>query len=320
MIKIFTLLFLLAPSLASAVIAQRQHAATIVDGKKILASDLNDEFDELVNAVNSIDSSNIVNGSLTAVDFAATSSAITLNKKAGCAFTAQSDVSGVKSISIAPPCEVFIDGLRGFITATQNISLLTNLIDGGVLATKSYYYVYASRNNASLDFHFSQNEPILSTTRKTSDANSKYVGVVRTCDATTDIVRFTQKAGNEFTWTQNGCAVGNQGPRDGLMATANNSFISGSFVVPNTFKALKLRSSVFVTGFPAQCEIRYNSSAPGPQLSYQLTVIATGGGITILPDWGGLDASNYRVTDISNCLPGGDFKVVGWSEPNFLHQ
>lgn len=313
---IITLLFW--AQLASAYIVVRQHSSTISQDLPILASDLNDEFNNLISGVNSIDSTNIVNGSLTQTNFAATSTAISLNKREGCGFSATGDVTGIKTVNVTPPCEIYMDGVRGFITATQSVSLLNNLLDGGTLAAANYYFLYASMNNSSLSFSFSQTVPVNSTTRKTGNSAFRYLGTVRTQDATKDIVLFN-KIGNQFFWTQPTSVPGGNAALSGLISTPTTTAADITFTVPKHWDNLLLQYSAYVDAFPAQCQFITNA-ARGP---YQAIVIATGGHTGIIPTWlpvraSVLPAVSYK--NISNCVIGGDLRIVGWTEPFSLFE
>lgn len=318
--RISFLLFLMLSSVAWGTISVRQHADTIVNDKKILASDLNDEFDELTNAVNSIDSTNITDGSLTATDFAATSTAVSLNARRGCSFSRTSDITGNKLVSIKPPCEIFMDGVRGYITATADISLLSNLLDLDVnspLATANYYFIYASMNSGSLSFSFSQTQPTLATARKRNNSSFRYIGTVRTGDATQDIAAFTQ-LGNMFYWSQGDTST----PQANLIATGTTVSSSPTIAIPNHWNNVMFRYQAYVAGFPAQC--RFNVS--GIRNKYQAIVEATGGHTGVIPFWvpvapsSGSASLSLQIDDIKNCYVNGDVSVIGWSEPLSLFQ
>lgn len=318
-------LSVLIPTAAFGAAYVRQHSDTIVSDRKILASDLSDEFNAIVTSVNGIDSSNITDGSLTATDFAATSTAVTLNKKAGCDFSVSSDGSGVKSVDIKPPCEVFMDGLRGFITATESISLISNLSDGGI-ASKKFFHIYAQRSGSDLNFHFSEVAPTLATARKRTVSTDRYIGTVRTCDSTHDIVRFRRAGANRFQWVQGNdgsgnnraCASGNLTALESLIATLDSHTVTGSFTTPNTFESVMLRYRVDVgTPFNGQCEFGMNDGVA----TQQIVVIATGGNVGMInTPVDPADISNARIRNIDDCNLGGDLRVVGWEEPYSLHQ
>lgn len=304
-------------SVAFGSIYVRQHAADIQPGKKIEADDLNDEFNAIATAVNSINGDNVVNGSLGVNAFAATSSAVSLNKKTGCDFSMLSDVTGVKSVNIKPPCEVFIDGTRGFITATQSINLLTNQ-DGFAPGFATFYYIYASRNSSSLSFQFSATPPTLATTRKSTNSNAKYVGTVRTCDATTDLVSVTREGANQF-------AFGTCGASGFAVASTNLVSISSgsaganlSTVVPNTFQSVQLKYSAYVGPFPAQCQFNFGPGTGEEAQFFQATFAATGNATGLMP--GFYPPTSLTVTNVVNCGAGGQVRVVRWQEPTGLHQ
>lgn len=309
----FLLVILTFSAVAYGSVYTRQHSATIVDGKKILASDLNDEFNAIATAVNSIDSSNTTSGGLGSVSFAATSSAISLNKKTGCDFSVLADFTGTKTVQIKPPCEIFIDGNRGFITATTSISILTDQ-DGFAPSFATFYYIYASRNSSSLSFQFSTTAPTLATTRKQTNSNAKYVGTIRTCDASTDLVSVSREAANQF-------ALG--ACPDGSVASTNLVSISlggaagSSFSVPNTVSKVQLKYSAYVTPFPAQCDFNLGGSGES-QLSFQAIFAATGNATGLMP--GFYSPAALTVTNRVNCGLGGQVRVVKWQEPVGLHQ
>lgn len=316
-----TFIFLVLATLSTAAygsIYVRQHAATIQPGKPIKASDLNDEFNAIATAVNSIDGANIVNGSIGVNAFAATSSAITLNKKMGCRMSILADVFGTKSIRIYPPCEINMDGVRGFITATQSASLLTDLTDGS-LAVSTFYYVYATINSsAGLSFSFSDVAPTLSTTRKRTNSSAKYVGTIRTCDATTDIVSFTNNAtvANEINIFPSSC-LGGSDSLTGMIATANASSPGYFGSLPETISYMKLGYTAFAgPSYPAQCV--YDAGGTGKYNA--IVVAATGNNVGIMSEPGFNGNGGITVGNAANCAAGGSAKIVGWWEPPSLHQ
>lgn len=323
MIKKLILLLMLIPGLAEASVCARQHADTIVDDKKILASDLNDEFDELVNCTNSIDGSNILAGSITTPLLAATSSAFQLNRRLGCQYElAPADFRGSKTIAVTPPCEVVIDGYRGVITATQNIDLISNLADGS-LATSNYYYIYATLNSGSLGFQFSQQKPIVSTARKITDSQARYLGTIRTQDATQDIVSFYQD-GNHIYWDQ---LTATQ--NTGIVATGGAVSASFTLSVPEHWESVFLKYTAFTnatTKYPAVCGYEF-SNVTGAKVNgpYQAVVIATGSNVGMIPYPVVLDRSAnvrsipLRVINYSNCGLG-NVRVTGWTEPDVLYK
>lgn len=292
----------------------RQHSADIVAGKKIEADDLNDEFNAIATAVNSIDGSNVTNGSLGVNAFAATSSAIALNKKTGCDLAVSSDGSGTThTVQIKPPCEIYMDGERGFITATQSITII-NDGDGYAPAVSTFYHVYASRSSSSLTFHFSTTNPTLATTRKQTNSSAKYVGTVRTCDATTALVSLRREGANKFFFAGS-CPIGNAMPISGVIATANAVTSGPNLTVPNTVERVIMKYQMYVSGFPAGCGINA-SSFPA---THDVAVIATNGHTGIMP-FAISPSSGFLINNVSNCWVGGDLRIVGWYEPISLHQ
>lgn len=302
-------------SYAHGAIVVRQHSATIQPNLKILASDLNDEFNNLVTGVNTINSANVVNGSLTAVNMAATSSAVSIDKKNGCAYQGAADITGNKLVQILPPCEIFMDGVRGYITATQSISLLSNLADGAV-ATANFYYIYATMNSGSLGFQFSQTGPSLATNRKSGSTTARYIGLVRTADATQDISSFTQR-GPEIIWSRGDSTT----PSVGVTFRPTKVSAAYTVSVPFHINDVLLQYSAYVSGFPAQCKFDV-SSIRSP---LQAIVVATGGHVGISPEWTGLSSVgatrslSLDYVNISNCIIGGDLVVTGIREPASLH-
>lgn len=317
--KAFILLILATVStVAYGSIYVRQHAASIQPGKKILASDLNDEFNAIATAVNSIDGSNIVSGSIGVNALAATSSAITLNKKFGCRMSILVDATGTKSINVYPPCEINMDGVRGYVTATQSASLLTDLTEGS-LAFSTFYYVYATINSsAGLTFKFSTTAPSLITTRKSTDTSAKYVGTIRTCDATTDIVTFTSnfQAANQVNIFPSSC-LGGSDSLTGMIATGNAGSPGYFGTLPETIRYMKLGYTAFAgPSYPAQCV--YNAGGMG---NYNAIVVAaTGNNTGIMSEPGFNGNGGVSVGNAANCAAGGSAKIVGWWEPPQLHQ
>lgn len=300
-------------TLAYGAIYQRQHADTIVSDKKILADDLNDEFNAILTAVNGIDASNIVNGSIGVNQLAATSSAVMTNRKIGCGLA----YAGITpSVNVEPPCEIAIDGVRGVITATENVSAVTDL-ENGTLAAQTFYYVYARISGASLDFKMSVTPPVSATTRKVGDSTAKYVGTVRTGNGTSNFMAFFQN-GNEFVFDTSDVTIDSTpGTLAATLTTSQSNFTTGT---PPHFESVLLRYSAYVSGFPAQCEFQVSNAFP----SYHAIVIATGGHIGVVPFWVPLQASGtltaMKYVNRDDCITGGDVRVLGWQDPLSFHE
>lgn len=306
---------MLLGSIAYGTVAVRQHADTIVDDKKILASDLDDEFDNLITHVNAIDASNVTDGTLTATKAAATSSMVMTDRKYGCEFELSSG-----SIIIRPPCEIVMDGVRSVLSATQTITLAGNLADSSPTPS-AWYFIYATRNSASMLFQFSRKEPIVSTGRKLDNSVARYIGSVRTGDGVETIIGF-YRAGDFYYFTEPNVASAN------LIATVTAVTTSFQVGVPNFFKSAILKYSAYVdTTFPAQCEFQFESNVAGSvRTPFQAIVEATNGHTGIVPFplpltivAASRNLQGLRFRNIKNCAIGGDMRVVGWEDPLSLH-
>lgn len=315
--KLAVAILLTLASVAYGSVYTRQHSATIVEGKRILADDLNDEFNAIATAVNSVDSSNITDGSLTATDAAATSSLVITNRRSGCLIERAADQPGNKAVFVRTPCEIVMDGVRMVLTATATVSLVSNLESSSTLHQAMYYYLYATRNSASMLFGFSQTAPNLSTSRKIGDTNSRYIGTVRTGDATQDIVAFETVGAGTYIWHDN--TDGLSYASRNLTATLTSSSADYTVDMPAHFKAVKLRSTSFTDGFPAQCQYTAGNST-----KFQVSLEATDGNVQLMPEWVPVTASGtlsgLKFDNIKNCFSGGKLQVQGWQEPLSLHQ
>lgn len=322
MLKKIIILFLFLPILGNTAVVSRVY--NFQPDEVIYSDQINDEFNNLVNGVNGIDPTNIVNGSLTQQSFAATSTAVAKNKRMGCfTYNAVADITGSKSISISPPCEIYMDGARGFITATQTINLINNLSDGS-LSASSFYYIYAKLNSGSLSFSFSQTPPDFASTRKSGDATSKFISTIRTLDATSDIAQYYQDK-NKFYFGFGNAIF----PELGLIATPTKTFSALSLTMPPTYEQVLFKYRAYVSGFPAACRFEFSNLFVGPQVQsvFNANVIATGGNIGVLPFWQrsntyGSSTSTVLAdyANVSNCNVGGDLTVIGWAEPDVYYQ
>lgn len=333
-------------SLSMGAVVVRQHTATIQPDLPILATDLNDEFNALVAGINGIDSTNVTGGSLTQTNFAATSTAISLNKRTGCRMRPATDITltggvGLSQVSIEPPCEIFMDGVRGFITATQTIALTTNMDNGLTPNPKTFYFVYATRNNSSLLFEFSANAPDITTARMAGTAatqtGARYIGTVRTLDQSNTagsnawIANFIQD-GNHGYWSQDTVvpnillSSGSTVPQQGLVGALTTATASVTLTVPQHFVRGKFRYRGFPSAFPAGCNFNFS----GFDLSYQSVVVATGNNnnVGIVPYWIRIASENSAVRSIpaasmannsGSCFLG-DLTLMGWEEPLTLYQ
>lgn len=184
--RFLLLAFLYFSLAANAAVYTRQHSDTIVDGKKIIADDINDELDAIAAAVNSIDSGNISDGSILTEDFAATSSATFTTRKRGCLFTTPS--SNKLAIEINPPCEILHDSKRGTLVATRQITISSNGL-GDFAATGTVYYIYGNATaSAEISFHFSRTPPNVLTASKANDPKQRFIGSTITSQASTNFI------------------------------------------------------------------------------------------------------------------------------------
>jgi len=317
---IFSLL--LITSIAMAGTYTRQAEDNIVDGLRIDAADINNELDAIQSAVNAIDTTNVTDGSLTTDDYAATRSAVVLDKKYGC----ELQRSATDSVQVLRPCELVISGSRSLLTATQTVSLATDL-DTGSGAAGTYYYVYGADNSGDITFEFSTTAPQYVNSKKTGDTSKKYIGVVRTLDSSVDIMDFKQY-GNKFMWeltyTEGQDALTNLQ----LNRNATDASSDSSFVTPLSAQAYILQYEAFVNAFPGQCSFEYTEAGNGHSNYFQAIVLATGnnGHVGYFPnpvpaaDIGGFGpAINVNVNDISNCHSG-RVTIRGWIDPAHFHQ
>ncbi len=150
------------------------------DNTRIRADQVNDEFDNIISAINDNDGS-------------------VYNRRIGCVLTGNhSGTGGVKGFDVTLPCELIVNGEHGSLSASQNISVLNN-IDTGSPSVATWHAVYARVSSGNIVFHTSLTAPDITTGKKSNDSDARYIGAVRTGAATTDIVFFrTNAQGNEY--------------------------------------------------------------------------------------------------------------------------
>lgn len=302
----FLFLFILIPFLAYGGIISRQHSDTIQSGKKIIADDLNDEFNVIHNEINgSLDTNNIADESLLIDDIAQTESAYVLNSKRGCDF----DRATAGEISIRPPCEIYLDGKRGAITATESVIVAASL-DTGSLSAATFYYVYGFINNDEIDFEISATVPLVRTTRKTGDTTRRFIGTIRTEDADTDVSLFS-KNGNRYYFR-------GTRPTTGLQSALSTSAADTIFTLPNTTESVILEYATTVGGTDAVCLITPYDVFPAIQ--YRSGASAAGDDIYPfpVPVFDGI-LLNSSYTNTNNCSSV-TITVFGYIEHQNLHQ
>lgn len=303
------------PQVGQGATISRLFQAEISDGLVINSDAIEAELDQLVDTVNNIDTDNVTDGTLKSIDFEASATVFVTNRKSGCKTKRTSTAQGAKSVVFSPPCEITIDNLRGEITATKTISLIDDLEDG-VLSSQQFFYMYSRLNGTDLDFVFSATAPDNLTVRKVGDPTARYMGTVRTEDASSDIINF-QHSGKSFFWNELEADM----PTAGLIATFTiGGFGSGfniTYTVPAFFEKLHFQWTAYVSAFPAQCQITvYNVWR-----KHQAIVIATGGNSGIIaPAVPVFDSVVFgqQGDDIDNCIEY-DLRVVGWEDPDFFH-
>jgi len=312
---IFSLL--LITSIAMAGTYTRQAEDNIVDGLKINAADLNNEFDAIQSAVNAIDTTNVTDGSLTSDDYAATSTAVITNRKLGC----ETQRAGTSSVNVLKPCELSIDGVRSILTADTSVSLITDL-DTGAMATSTFYYIYGSDNSGGISFEFSTTEPDYDDARKSGTDTKKYIAAVRTMDDDLDIIDY-QQIGERFIWNVDDVSesAGAEADLQLNFVTTVNATSSSSFVTPTFIDAALLQYEAFASSFSAQCNFVFPLNTHLHQ--FQAIVVATGsnGHIGYIPF--PVEAVSGEVTmnikDVSNC-ESGRVTFRGWIDPPHFHR
>jgi hypothetical protein len=174
-------------------------------GQKIVASQMNANFNAVAGIVNgSIASDNIVslgitaqnlaNGIIDSTKMATGSNAYIVSRRTGCRLKWSSKTT----LGIEPPCELWINGSKGSITATQSITTTANA--DAALNTNNVNYVYGAVNGTSLSFYLSPTGPSTATGLKSSDSTKRYIGSVISggASATTDIVFFRQDGNKTY--------------------------------------------------------------------------------------------------------------------------
>lgn len=213
------LLFLLTFSLhASAGTVSR--VTDFVPGTKAEADEVDAEFDNIISAINgnldadnlaagaiataqignsAITSQKILDNTITIDDIATNAGAYVYNRRVGCQL--EDTATGDKIFKVLTPCEVVINGVRAALTATQNVSVVTNM-DSGSPSVATWHYVYVKSNTGTPTFEVSLTNPDMSTAKKIGDTTSRYLGAIRTGAATTDVLTF-RKNRNEFRFEAN---------------------------------------------------------------------------------------------------------------------
>jgi len=186
------ILFLILTISAHGATISRQHSDTIATGKKILASDLNDEFNNILSGVNgNLNQANLIDRGVTGPKIATASGAYIKNRKHGCELNVGADGT---SVDVEVPCELYLDGERGRLLATGNVTL-ANIEDGSLSAR--FFYIYGRIANGLITLASSATEPDLDTTRKNGDTTAKYMGSVFSRDGSGTVLKF-RKNGNEY--------------------------------------------------------------------------------------------------------------------------
>jgi hypothetical protein len=165
------------------------------DGTRIRADEVNDEFDNIISAINTNDSELIGTSKIDPY-----SGAYILNRRIGCILEgSHTGGYGNRGFNVTTPCELVINGYRAALETTQNLSVLAN-IDTGSPGQATWHSVYARIASENIVFHTSLTAPDVTTGKKAGDATARYLGAVRTAAATDDVVMFkTSSVGNEYT-------------------------------------------------------------------------------------------------------------------------
>lgn len=315
----FIFAFLFIPNTAYAGFISRQHEDDIRVGKRINASDLNDEFDTIHGVINGgLDTDNINDGSLLSVDFATSSSTYVKNSKNGCNF---SFVSG-NEIKIEPPCELFVDGNRGGLVSTQSINFASNLEDGSASAA-TFYYVYGRVASGNITFAYSRTAPTIKTTRKTGDSTAKYIGFVRTKDSDSATLQGFNKRDNEYIFFGLDDDAGTPLPETGMAISLTTSDVDYNLTLPITVADVLFTLNVGGST-PAQCRIAPSDYYPSFEFTSN-SLLSTHE--TFIPFWYPVtkgDAETVTLqdagyTNISNCSSA-EIMVRGVREEHSLHE
>ena len=252
----FLFLFIICLNATGGTIS-RQHSDTIQSGKKINASDLNDEFNTIHAVINgAIDTDNILDGGVASADLAAfsvvtskiatASSAYIKNSKIGC-MTSSADTT---TTQIRLPCEVYMDGVRGTLTATESVTLVGNEdLDTGSVIADTWYFIYVSIINGVLGFEISVTEPEIATTRKIGDSTRKYIGSMRSTGGAGQIQGFSQD-NNVYQFSTTTVI-------SSLSKTLTTTSTTRVFDIPGIFTNLYFQSS-FGDSPPEECVVRLN--------------------------------------------------------------
>lgn len=216
----FFLALLLTLSITSAQAIVVSRVTTFQPHTKAEADQVNAEFDNILNAINgnletdnflpgsvatsslatgAVTSDKIADHTITVDDIATNTGAYIYNRRVGCFLNGDQGTSaGIHGFQVLTPCEVVIDGTRAALAATATVSMLDNQ-DGGGIGVATWHYVYIKANGGTPTFTVSLTKPDLSTAKKIGDSTSRYIGSVRSGDATTAVVFFkTTGNGNEY--------------------------------------------------------------------------------------------------------------------------
>ncbi len=305
----FIFFFIICLNATSATIS-RQHADTIQSGKKINASDINDELNTIQNAINgALDTDNLLDGGVASADIAdfaivtskiaTASSGYIKNKKVGCTLSPNGTIS--TTIDVRAPCELYIDGVRGTLSATSSVSLVSDL-DTGAAAADTFYFVYGLITDGIISLEASVTEPLVNTTRKNGTSTKKYIGSVKTRGGDTNILKFKQ-IGNHIIFsepsqTTNISVVMGTGSRQSKQLSPLPGFVDGvvMFLLATDTSSCSVEYTVF------NSIVREDTT--------------NGGAIPfIAPVLGGVFSA-----ELSGCGGGGTFTVVEYYEAIELHQ
>lgn len=321
----YFLALLLIPQVVFGALASRQHSDTIVEDKLVVGSDVADELDHLVGVINTLDSANVADGTIVAADAAATSSLFSADRKLGCNIERITAISGLKTIQINPPCELVIDGIRGVLSATTSVNMIDDL--EGTLSTSTFYYVYGNVDAGVLTFEVSENEPVVGTARKSTDSTYKYIGTVRTQDATQDLAQFRQ-VGNQF-FLEPIDATEVDGIVTGLVATPPTGGVAAgtdqTLSVPRHIREVWLKwTAFFDASYPAHCAFYLQND-----IEPYFNAIAAGTGsqsgfipkpVPVQLDGALVELNDVAIENIANCTQGGNVRVRGWVDPPYFHK
>lgn len=205
-------------------------------GQPAVAADVNENFDYLANFINgaNISSENVTaggivgsniatetisdskmidntllersvaTGALTILSMATTSGPYVYNYRNGCRLSSGGSTT-VASVHL--PCELVVNGNRASLSATQNISVITDAIDSAPV-TDGYDYVYATVAGGVITFKVSDVGPSTTTKFKATDSIYRYIGSMRTASASTNLIAFVSKNPWEYQFSNVGSYLG----------------------------------------------------------------------------------------------------------------